>query len=100
MQHIFHDTQTVYQIIVLKNHAGFGANLPQLFFVDVHNIFAVIDDLALCCIDQPVDTTKNRGFSGTGRSDDREKLPLFHGKAQVVQGFGRMVIHLADMLKF
>ena len=99
VQNIFHNTQTFHQVIMLKNHSGFGAHVSQLSLAQGHNIFAVIDDFSLCCVDQTVDTAQNGRFSGTGWSDDGDELTFIHGKTQIVQRPGRVMIHLTDVLE-
>ena len=55
VQNICHYTQSIYQIIVLKNHSCFGSNISKLSFVNVHDVFSIVDDFTICSIHQAID---------------------------------------------
>jgi hypothetical protein len=84
-QHVLDHRQAFHQIIFLEHHADTAADPAQLASVELRDVLAEEQDLAGGRIDQPVDAADQRGFTGTGRTNDRGHAAALDRQRDVLQ---------------
>ena len=83
--HILLDIQVRDQIVHLENIPQMlPAVQRQILFVHFPNGFPVNGDLAAVRRFNAADDVQQRGFSGTGMSDQTDKLPVSNGEIDVL----------------
>ena len=84
---VFIDIQNGDKVIVLEYKADVAAAEDgQLLIALLRQLIPTDNDAAGGRRIQSSHHVKQGGFTAAGRSDYRQKLPLFHGKADAVQG--------------
>ena len=74
--------------------------MTQVVFFDLINVNAVVADLAILNIVEPVDQVCDRCFSGTGTSDESNLLSGSGKKVYVVQNYFVRIVSKIDIIKY
>ncbi len=74
--------------------------MTQVVFFDLINVNAVVADLAILNIVEPVDQVCDRCFSGTGTSNESDLLSWSGKKVYVVQNHFVRIVSKIDIIKY
>ena len=71
---------------MLENHADALASLAQLGIIHSGELGTIYKNLAAGGALQHIDAAYQRGFAGTGKTNDAENLACFNTKVSFMQG--------------
>ena len=74
--------------------------MTQVVFFDLINVNAVVADLAILNIVEPVDQVCDRCFSGTGTSNESDLLSWSSKKVYIVQNDFVRIVSKIDIIKY
>lgn len=84
----------------LEDHADIPSGKAKLLAFEPLNIDTVDEDLAVLDVMHLVDAADESGFARAGKTDDGDKLTVFHVEVDIRQGLIAVRIDLIDMNHF
>lgn len=92
MKDILQNIQTIYQIVMLEDHADITADILDLPLICRCYLIIEKPDTPSTHINHAVNTAQKGTFTGTAGSDYRNQFSLMHLKACITQRFNRIVL--------
>ena len=86
------------KIEMLEDHADVFPGFAKIFFGKFRHVFAADDDFAGGGGFEHIDAADERGFAGTGLSDNAENFAVIDREVDVVQGYDMAVVAFGDVL--